>query len=1199
MPYSPTLWEFHVSRWARDHYRFDQALFAFNGNVILGDLAAARQFAQQINDKKDLAQFPEQAVKAGQINALGLLDELLHALMAQYRQEVKPAVMAEAMAWLEEQYGAAALESTLLTFLEQFPPLAVYRGEISREDYLAGESDGLSHRHIALEEMLFLWLTNMNPATAPLSELFDDTDLAKNTTYREMIGSLEAFFEDQPPFGEENLPLFKLLRQPALSAPDSLTAQLEYVRGRWITLLGEYRVRLLRGLDAVTEEETMRGWGGPGPAQVIEFNAPWMAGGAGPGGQTASAYTLGEEPEQFSPDLDWMPNVILMAKNAYVWLDQLSKKYGRTLSRLDQVPDEELDFLQRAGFTGLWLIGVWERSVASERIKHLCGNPDAVASAYSLKGYDIAAALGGYPAYQTLRERLGQRGIRFACDMVPNHFGLDSDWVINHPQWFLSLPYSPYPNYTFNGVNLSPNDRVGVYLEDHYYDRTDAAVVFKRVDQWTGEARYIYHGNDGTSFPWNDTAQIDYLNPEAREAIIQTILHVARLFPIIRFDAAMTLAKRHIQRLWYPEPGQGGAIPSRSEYGLTKEQFDQAIPEEFWREVVDRVAQEVPDTLLLAEAFWMMEGYFVRTLGMHRVYNSAFMNMMRDEKNNEYRLVMKNTLEFNPEILKRYVNFMNNPDEKTAIEQFGGGDKYFGICTVMITLPGLPMFGHGQLEGFTEKYGMEYKRAYYDEQPNWYLLQRHEKEIYPLLHRRRMFAEVDNFLLYDFFEGTGSVNENVFAYSNGYGSQRSLVLYHNVWGATRGRVHRSAAYSIKTGPEEDERTLVQRTLGEGLNLPDDPEIFVVFRDYVTGLEHLQNCQSLAQKGLEIELGAYRCHVFLDFQEVSGPGYAELAWSLGGKGVPSVELALRERHLQPVHIPFRALVNGDTFRLLHEATPENRAERLDEIMPRLTTLLEAIRVYSKVTEETAAASTIRADLETIYQMSDQLAVTSDESLNLSISQSPEDEDSEQSEVSSPKSQVASLPDSPSPEAADSEQLPVSTPPSPLSPLPFPQTPDAWGTLLGWVFVRRLGEVVGAEAAAAHSRTLLDEWLLSKLVGEALQGMGLDSGAAAHVNLRIKWLTTWQNWYETAKLGFWHDLLQDADIRAYLQINRYNDIFWYNGESMNSLLWWLECVARLAGADVVDTMTELRAVAAASGYQVEKLIAVKESEERLVN
>ena len=144
---------------------------------------------------------------------------------------------------------------------------------------------------------------------------------------------------------------------------------------------------------------------------------------------------------------------------------------------------------------------------------------------------------------------------------------------------------------------------------------------------------------------------------------------------------------------------------------MTKAEFERRMPDEFWREVVDRVAAEAPDTLLLAEAFWLMEGYFVRTLGMHRVYNSAFMNMMRDEQNANYRLVIKNTLEFDPEILKRYVNFMNNPDERTAVEQFGKGDKYFGVATVMATMPGLPMFGHGQVEGYTEKYGMEYRRA--------------------------------------------------------------------------------------------------------------------------------------------------------------------------------------------------------------------------------------------------------------------------------------------------------------------------------------------------------------------------------------------------------------------------------------------------------------------------------------------------------
>ncbi|MCK4472060.1 MAG: alpha-amylase, partial [Anaerolineae bacterium] len=339
----------------------------------------------------------------------------------------------------------------------------------------------------------------------------------------------------------------------------------------------------------------------------------------------------------------------------------------------------------RRGFTGLWLIGLWERSAASRRIKQMCGNPEAVASAYSLFDYQVATDLGGDEAYQDLQERAWRRGIRLASDMVPNHVGIDAKWVIEHPDWFISLDYSPFPSYTFNGPNLSRDERVGIYLEDHYYDRSDAAVVFKRVDHWTGSEKYIYHGNDGTSMPWNDTAQLNYLNPEVREAVIQMILRVARQFPIIRFDAAMTLAKKHYQRLWFPEPGTGGDIPSRAEHGLTRAQFNALIPNEFWREVVDRVAQEVPDTLLLAEAFWLMEGYFVRTLGMHRVYNSAFMNILRDEDNGKYRSVVKNTLEFDPQILKRYVNFMNNPDERTAVDQFGKGDKYFGICTMMAT----------------------------------------------------------------------------------------------------------------------------------------------------------------------------------------------------------------------------------------------------------------------------------------------------------------------------------------------------------------------------------------------------------------------------------------------------------------------------------------------------------------------------------
>ncbi|HNB54846.1 MAG TPA: alpha-amylase family glycosyl hydrolase, partial [Anaerolineales bacterium] len=594
------------------------------------------------------------------------------------------------------------------------------------------------------------------------------------------------------------------------------------------------------------------------------------------------------------------PRLVMVAKNAYVWLDQLSRRYGRTITRLDDIPDEELDKLARWGFTGLWLIGIWERSPASQRIKQLTGNPEALASAYSLDDYVIAEELGGEEAYANLNERARARGVRLAADMVPNHTGIVSRWVHDHPDWFVSLPVSPYPNYTFTGPNLSEDPNIGIFLEDHYFTRTDAAVVFKREEYATGRVDYIYHGNDGTSMPWNDTAQLNYLNPVVREAVIQKILDVARKFSVIRFDAAMTLAKKHIARLWYPEPGTGGAVPSRAGLGRTRAEFDAAMPEEFWREVVDRVAVEVPETLLLAEAFWLMEGYFVRTLGMHRVYNSAFMNMLRDEKNAEYRSVIKNTIEFDPEILRRYVNFMNNPDEETAVRQFGKGGKYFGTCILMSTMPGLPMFGHGQIEGLEEKYGMEYKKAYYNETADGNLIARHEREIFPLLHHRHLFAGVENFLLYDFYGDNSLVNENVFAYSNREDTAGSLVLFHNKWGEAKGWIKTSAAFAVKTG-QGDEKRLDHRHLAEGLGLTYASDHFVIYREHITGREYIRNSKEIHEKGMRFELGAFEYRVYLDFREVHDltGEYAALTDYLHGRGVPSVEDARKEIFLRAI------------------------------------------------------------------------------------------------------------------------------------------------------------------------------------------------------------------------------------------------------------------------------------------------------------
>lgn len=858
-----------ISRAARHRYNFSLDFFRPDGHVVFSDFASARAFAAQMSALR------ADPVPASDLYALSLLDEAYHILLKHYHSRYS-GVMGRAMGMLQSALGSK-YDLTLTKFTEEFPPLSVFRGEVTAGVYLATRVPnfgdfGRGVRAAAIEEMLLVNNANKNPAARRYAELFDESAL-RGSAYTEFLRRLLEFFAKQPGLGSGGETLDQLLAAPIQAAPDSLEGQLKFILEKWGHLLGaEFTVRILRGLDFLREEVIRK----RGPIDTFS-TATYLP-----------TYSDAEY-ERYSQDREWMPRLVLMAKNTYVWLDQLSKKYQREIRTLDQVPDEELRLLAARGFTGLWLIGLWERSRASQKIKQRMGQVDAVASAYSLHSYDIAADLGGWGALENLKSRAWRHGIRLSADMVPNHMGIDSNWVIEHPDWFLWTDTPPYPSYTFRSENLSDDPRAAIVLEDHYYDHSDAAVVFKLHHYRENRTRYVYHGNDGTSFPWNDTAQLDYTKPEVREAVIQTILHVARNFPVIRFDAAMTLAKKHIQRLWFPEPGAGGAIPSRAQFGLTKAEFDEKMPVEFWREVVDRVAAEAPDTLLLAEAFWLMEGYFVRTLGMHRVYNSAFMHMMRDEDNAKYRLAIKNTLEFDPQILKRYVNFMNNPDEKTAVEQFGKGDKYFGICTLLATLPGLPMFGHGQIEGFAEKYGMEFRRAKWEETPDEGFIQAHERRIFPLLHRRYLFADVENFLLYDLYRSDGSVDENVFAYSNRHNDpstgsgldQRGLIVYHNKFADTRGWIKTSAARLDKGSGK-----LRRKNLAEGLGLPR--EGYVIFKDYSSQLEYIRPCREIWEKGLYVELGAYQCHAFMDFRFVGDKEWGEIHRTLNGAGVPSMQ-----------------------------------------------------------------------------------------------------------------------------------------------------------------------------------------------------------------------------------------------------------------------------------------------------------------------
>jgi glycosidase len=1145
------MFEFHISRTSRDTYQFDKALYTTSGNVIFASPHAAREFADKMNKIRDAASHPERAVKASDINAMGLIDEVLHFMIELYRREVNPNVMKDAYDFASVKLDK--MEAAVKLFPELFPPLDVYQGKKSVAEYLASDTKGFSNKHITLEEILLLYISNENPAFRPYKELFDDRDLRKETPYIKIITYIEEFLRTQKPFGPFGQSLFDLLHAPMRAHPDSLHDQLEYIRKHWGPMLAELFIKILGGLDLIKEETRFRGFF-KGSAPVPFFGLKDL-----------------EDLERFSADVDWMSSLVLIAKSVYVWLFQLSKKYGRDIWRLDQIPDEELELLARWGFSGLWLIGIWERSPASKKIKQWTGNPEAAPSAYSIYDYVISHSLGGEEAFYNLKSRAMRYGIRMATDMVPNHVGIYSKWVVEHPDWFIQLDHPPFPAYRFTGGNLSDDERVEVYIEDGYWSRSDAAVVFKRVDRWTGDVRYIYHGNDGTSMPWNDTAQLDLLKHEVRQALISETIDIARKFPIIRFDAAMTLAKRHFQRLWFPPPGYGGDIPSRSEHGVSQEEFDRLFPVEFWRELVDRVAVEAPNTLLLAEAFWLMEGYFVRSLGMHRVYNSAFMNMLKMEENSKYRDVMKNVLRFNPEILKRFVNFMNNPDEDSAVAQFGKGDKYVGVATLMATLPGLPMFGHGQIEGYAEKYGMEYYRSYWDESVDEDLVRRHEYEIFPLLRKRHLFSGVDNFVLYDFQAPEGHVNEDVFAYSNIFGDERTLVVYNNRYADASGYIRRSVGMNIE---RSGRRHIVHKGLGEGLMLKNEDGLYYLLRDEKSGLEYIKNSRSLWNDGFHVSLGAYKCQVFSSFIELRDfdGNCRRLDEMLKGSGVPDVMTMLREFHYEKVLQPFKALVQADGLRtLLDKGRSDGQVS--PEFKEKLTSFYRNAREFLGAPgSETAVTDEAVSLLETLF--------------NLDRSRI------KQAKKNKPLTYIFSR---------ISDAVPMDM--------------SGWRIPIMFSLVSGLGELSDSDDPGQKVRALLDEWLLGKAIFNVFSSMGVEWGKAGYEVLIIKILTKYQDLSDIPDSkgirSRFREMMNDDEVREFLGFNLFEEKWWFNKESMELFIYWISLIMslrRLSGKrhsevktnkvleSIFDTAQELLSIVAQSGYEVSKLVALLDKNKR---
>ena len=214
--------EFHINKAVRDSCKFSNALYASTGNVIISDMKAVRIFTERLNTHFDKMGLPEKRVSAGSINAMGLIDEILHYCCMLYRKTKLSTAFSDALKDLDNKYGKENIDELLIQFNTEFPPTAVYRGEITLEKYMSETSIDVgtgklrSNRESSFEEMIMLHLENENPAFLPFSIMFNDQKLGKNPLYHKTWADIQRYFAKLPVFGPFNHDLINFLREPVV-----------------------------------------------------------------------------------------------------------------------------------------------------------------------------------------------------------------------------------------------------------------------------------------------------------------------------------------------------------------------------------------------------------------------------------------------------------------------------------------------------------------------------------------------------------------------------------------------------------------------------------------------------------------------------------------------------------------------------------------------------------------------------------------------------------------------------------------------------------------------------------------------------------------------------------------------------------------------------------------------------------------------
>jgi glycosidase len=351
----------------------------------------------------------------------------------------------------------------------------------------------------------------------------------------------------------------------------------------------------------------------------------------------------------------WPTRPIIYEINTWVWLNDLSSQYKRTIT-LGTVPSQEWDAIAALGVDAVWLMGVWERSPAGIRIAnedeglqadfhHALPDytpADNVGSGYCVRNYMVDQHFGGPEELAKARAMLAQRGLRLVLDFVPNHVATDHPWIIEHPEYF---------------VQGTPDDLA--QTQGEFFDA--GGTIFA-------------NGRDPYFAPWTDVAQLNAFSPSLRQAISETLISIAEQCDGMRCDMAMLLINTIFKRTWGSHVGEP---PS----------------EEYWSEMIRSVRLKYPEILFMAEAYWDLE-WDLQQLGFDYCYDKRLYDRLVHNNAESVRLHLTAGLDYQD----RLVRFIENHDEPRAAATFTP-EKERAAAVILMTLPGAKLLYEGQLEG--------------------------------------------------------------------------------------------------------------------------------------------------------------------------------------------------------------------------------------------------------------------------------------------------------------------------------------------------------------------------------------------------------------------------------------------------------------------------------------------------------------------